>query len=98
MCLAIWEKKISTEGWRPHILDVLCTEKVQHRQICCSVIRSDVSESMMQYRNDPELLVIVGVSKGPLSYQQLEDLETEIKLGKKWQTEDEVVEGDLETC
>ncbi|KAI3966437.1 hypothetical protein MKW92_035655, partial [Papaver armeniacum] len=89
-------KEISIKGWRPHILDVLCMEKVKHRQLCCSVIRSDVSESMMQYRNDPELLVILGVAKGPLGYQQLEDLETEIKLGKQWQTEDEVVVEDLE--
>ncbi|KAI3899382.1 hypothetical protein MKW92_036255, partial [Papaver armeniacum] len=49
-------KEISIEGWRPHILDVLCTEKDQHRQLCRSVIRSDVSESMVQYCNDPELL------------------------------------------
>ncbi|KAI3904151.1 hypothetical protein MKW98_021737, partial [Papaver atlanticum] len=37
-----WGTKNTVEGWRPHIIDVLCTEFVRHQQLCESVAaRSD---------------------------------------------------------
>ena len=89
-------KQISSEGWRPYILNVLCVKTVQHVHICRSLRRSDVSKSMMEFCNYPELLVILGVAQGPLTEQEMEVLETEIKLGKQWQTQDEFVVGDAD--